>query len=260
MTEANRATEPPVGSPAWRLHETKHTVRLMEELCGYRQPTSPVLGFATDFGQGSYVFTEEMREFLWRINFVHKPTNLFPHIDVMHRWYLLNSLLVLSQQPPPENVKATYHDPGYYIADNKNLLATLLGFALIEELAFRLSQKWNEQGKVQVLIDNPRLRNEAGIQQKYKEGKPISNLLHKLILMEEALPPKMQKFMADMNKKLEGWGAIDGITHQPKDLYTRLYEKRNSLAHGGTCIGWECWLISLLINSIYLSIDENFPA
>ena len=165
MTETNRIQEPAAGSPEWRLREMRDTVRLMEELCGCRKPSSLFHGVAHDFGQGYYVFTEEMPKFIWRINLFHKPTTLFPYNDVMHKWYLLNSLLVLRDQSPPMNVTALYHDPGYYIADNKGLLATVLGFALLEELSFRLSQKWNEQGMVKVVIDNPRLKNEAGDQQ-----------------------------------------------------------------------------------------------
>lgn len=258
MIEANKVEEPTVGSPEWRSRETKHTIRLMEELCGYRKPMSPVFGEVTDFGQGSYVLTEEMPEFIWRINLNHKPTALFPHSDVMRRWYLLNSLLVLRDQPPPTNVKAMYHDPGYYIADNRHLLSTVLGFALIEELSFRLSQKWDEQGVVKVDIDNPRLKSETGRQRKYKAGNPISSFHHKLILMEEALPPNMQAFLFDMNKGLAGWGAIKGIRQQPRDLYTRFFDQRNRLAHGARCDGWDGWLISLLVNCIYLSFDENF--
>lgn len=247
-----------MGSPEWRLREMSHAIRLMEELCGYRKPMSPVLGWATDFGQGSYVFTEEMPQFIWRINLFHKPTTLFPFYDVMHRWYLLNSLLVLGNQPLSENVNATYQDPGHYIAASKHLLATVLGFALLEELSFRLSQKWNEQGRVQVPIDNPRLKNEAGDQRPYKAGTLISSFHHKLILMEEALPADMQAFLVGMNKKLEGWGLIGGVSQQPKDLYTRFHDQRNRLAHGASCDGWEGWLISLLVNCIYLSFDQNF--
>lgn len=257
MTEAN---EPPVGSQEWRQQETSHTIRLIEELCGYRKPTSPVLGYAQDFGQASFVFTEEMPQFIWRINLFHKPTTLFPHIDVMHRWYLLNSLLVLESQPPPMHVNTFYHDPEYYIADNRHLLATMVSFTLIEELAFQLSKKWDEQGIVTVLLDNPRLKGKSGNKRLYNVSEQISSFHHKLILLEESLPPNIQAFMFDMNKKLKGWGAIAGIDHQPKDLYTRLNEKRNSLAHGSTGYGWEGWLISLLVNYIYLSFDENFPA
>jgi|CXWL01.1.fsa_nt_gi hypothetical protein len=258
MTEANRVEETPVGSPGWRENETRHTIRIMEELCGYRTPTSVFLGQAHHFGKGHYVFTKEMPEFIWRINFLHKPTTLFPHCDVMHRWYLLNSLLVLEDQPIPGNVKALYHDPGYYIAENRHLLATMLGFALLEELSFRLTRKWNDHGVVQELINNPRLKNEKGEQRHYKPGARITDFQHKLILMEEALPSNMQLFLADMNKKLEGWGSIDGISQQPRDLYTRLFDQRNKLVHGVSSDGWEGWLITLLVNCIYLSFDQNF--
>ena len=258
MNETNRVEELLVGSPEWRLHETRHTIRLMEELCGYRKPTSPILGEATDFRHGRYVFTEEMPKFIWRINLFHKPTTLFPHNDVMRRWYLLNSLLVLEDRSPPTNVKAMYHDPGYYITEHRHLLATVLGFALLEELSFRVSQKWNEQGEVRVKIDNPRLKDRVGGHRPYEAGKTISNFHHKLILMEEALPPNMRVLLADMNKKLEGWGLVDGVSQRPKDLYTRFHDQRNRLAHGASCYGWEGWLISLLVNCIYLSFDKNF--
>ena len=95
MTETNRIQEPTAGSPEWRLREMRDTVRLMEELCGCRKPSSLFHGVAHDFGRGYYVFTEEMPKFIWRINLFHKPTTLFPYNDVMHKWYLLNSLLVL---------------------------------------------------------------------------------------------------------------------------------------------------------------------
>ena len=258
MIEANGVEETPVGSSEWRENETRHTIRLMEELCGYRKPTSTIPGYAQDFGQGSYVFTEEMLKFIWRINFLHKPTTLFPYCDVMHRWYLLNSLLVLPGLPPPENFKALYHHPEYYIADSRHLLATMLGFALLEELSFRLTQKWDEHGIVHEIIENPRLKNKNGGQRRYKPGDSISNFHHKLILMEEALPSDMQVFLADMNNKLEGWGAINGISHQPRDLYIRLFDQRNKLTHGASSTGWEGWLITLLVNCIYLSYDQNF--
>lgn len=258
MTEANSVEEPPEGSPEWRLRETQHTIRIMGELCGYRKPTSPVFGEVTDFVQGSYVLTKEMPEFIWKINLRHKPTTLFPYSDVMHRWYLLNSLLVFRNQPPPMNVKAKYHDPGNYIADNRHLLATVLGFALIEELSFRLSQKWDAQGVVKDDIDNSRLKDETGRQRKYKAGKPISNFHHKLILMEEALPPNMRALLFNMNKELADWGAIKGVSQQPMDLYTRFFKQRNRLAHGARCYGWDGLLISLLVNCIYLSFDQNF--
>ena len=258
MTEANGIEETPVGSPEWRETETRHTIRIMEELCGYRKPTSNLLGHADHFGQGHYVFTAEMPDFIWRINLLHKPTALFPHCDVMRRWYLLNSLLVLKSQPIPENVKALYHNPEYYIAENRHLLATMLGFALLEELSFRLTQKWDEHGVVQKPINYPRLKNEKGKQRTYEADDRITDLRHKLILMEEALPSNMQLFLADMNKKLEDWGSIDGISQQPRDLYTRLFDQRNKLAHGSSNDGWEGWLITLLVNCIYLSFDQNF--
>lgn len=258
MTKANEVEKTLVESQEWRQNEMRHTLRIMGELCGYREPTSSVLGEAHDFGQGHFVFTQEMPDFIWRINLLHRPTTLFPYCDVMHRWYLLNSLLVLRAQPRPENLKVLYHDPGYFIAENRDLLATMLGFALIEELSFRLTQKWNEHGVVRELINNPRLKNDKGEQRTYKPGARITDFHHKLILMEEALPPNMQLSLADMNKKLEGWGAITGISQPPRDLYTRLFDQRNKLAHGASSNGWEAWLVSLLVNCIYLSFDQNF--
>lgn len=220
---------------------------------------SPDHGLAYHSGQG-YVFTEGMPQFIWRINELHKPTTLFPLNDVMHRWYLMNCLLVLENQPPPTNGKPQYLDPGYYITESRHLLATVLGFALLEELSFRLTKKWDEQGVVKVLIDNPRLMDRHGNKRPYKVNSTISSFHHKLILLEESLPPSAQMRLSNLNKKLEGWGAIAGIDHQPKDLYTRLHGQRNRLAHGADCNGWEGWLISLLVNYIYLSFDENFPA
>lgn len=258
MTEANGAEEASMGSPLWRQNETRRAIRIIEELCGYQKPTSVFLGSSDHFGQGNFVITQEMPEHIWRINLFYKPTTLFPHYDVMHRWYLLNSFLVLPGALPPENVKAFYHDPGYYITEHRHLLATMLGFALLEQLSFRLTKKWDEHGIVHEIINNPRLKNEKGEPRPYKPGKRITELHHKLILMEEALPSDMQKVLADMNKKLEGWGAIEGISHQPRDLYTRLFDQRNKLFHGASSEGWEGWLITLLVKCIYLSYDQNF--
>ena len=257
MTKAG-AEEAHVGSPQWRQNETRRTIRIMEELCGYRKTTSVILGTSYHFGQGRFVVTQEMSEYIWRINFLHKPTALFPYCDVMLRWYLLNSLLVLPGLLPPEGVNAHYHDPGYYITENRHLLATMLGFALLEELSFRLTKKWDEQGKVHEIINNPRLKNIKGELRPYKPGDRISNFHHKLILMEEALPSDIQVFLVDMNKKLEGWASIEGIGHQPRDLYTRLCDQRNKFSHGASSEGWEGWLITLLVNCIYLSYDQNF--
>lgn len=258
MTTTNYSEGALVGSPEWRQNETRHTFRIMGELCGYRKPTSPVLGEAHDFGQGHFVFTREMPDFIWRTNLLHRPTALFPYIGVMHRWYLLNSLLVLNEPPRPDNLKAQYHDPEYFIADNRELLATMLGFALIEELSFRVTQKWNDHGIVPELIDNPRLKNEKGKQRTYEPGTRITDFHHKLILLEEALPSGLQLSLVEMNKKLENWGSIAGVKQPPRDLYTRLTDQRNRLAHGTRSGGWDGWLVSLLVNCIYLSFDQNF--
>lgn len=251
--------EPPLYSTAWREQEAKHTVRLMGELCGYRKPSSKVFGEAHSFGKGHFVLTEELPAFLWRTNLHFKPTTLFPFCDVMHRWYLLNSLLVLKEAQVPDGLKVLYHNPGYFVTDNRHLLATILGFALLEELSFRLAKKWDSEGLVTIEIDNPRILDSSGKPRKYKVGSRLSDFRHKLILMEEALTDEdLRTFLVDLNKKLEGWLSIQGVKQEPRDLYTRLYDQRNRLAHGASNSGWEGWLISLLVKCIYLSYDENF--
>jgi hypothetical protein len=137
------------------------------------------------------------------------------------------------------------------LIDNEHFssFAALAGFPLLENIARKISKKWDGHGRITENLSQELYK----LSKIYKTGNRISSFKDKMQIMLHHLPKETQKQWAQFDN-LTRRPDIAGIPHDPiPSVFERLHERRNSWAHGQEFNGEEGILISLVIRFIYLN-------
>jgi hypothetical protein len=196
-------------------------------------------------------------DYLNALNLVLQPELPVFDADAINRWKLINELLLTGF------VTATTAP----VSGSDNLsrqfpaLAALAAFPTLEEVARRISNRWDEEGLVLTDI----LESEGIIEWKpdgepakpksYKKDHRIVVLSHKLQLMDLSLAPELRRTIASLDAVLRR-PMIDGINSPMSPLYSRLQFFRDQWVHGRRFEGWEALLISFYLALIYFGSQK----
>jgi len=167
--------------------------------------------------------------------------------DSINRWKLVNELLT---------VGLVWVQPGTLsLSTQFPALAALAAFPTLEEIARRLSNRWDEEGKLLnevSLADGVSTRKSDGTDEPktYKAGQRIVFLAHKLQLLDLSLDPRLRKTTASIDAIFRR-PMVDGIDVPMSSMYERLQFFRDQWVHGRRFDGWEALLISLYLALLY---------
>ncbi len=228
-------------------------VENMLSFIGVKRPfPSRVMLWESNFGGDKLSITidESLINYLWNIN--SRTTEYSPIFDIetLKKW---NALTIFAcgkyvnitdlNGNSDKIVPPTIMDNVYLSS-----FAALAGFPLLENIARKISKKWNSDG---IITDN--LNKEIyNLRKSYKAGDTISSFKDKMIIMLHLLPKETQEQWYDFDN-LTRRPVILGIKHDPiPSLFERLHKRRNSWAHGQEFEGEEGILITLIIRFLYL--------
>lgn len=225
---------------------TMETLKLLFGLEPHRQ--QPFMKFI-QFGFHGYtirVFQSHI-DYLDSLNLALVPDLPAFDRDAINRWKLVNELLLTGFTTPPSGASQ--------LSDQFPALATLAAFPTLEEVARRLCNRWDEEGKL--LADVPvsdgvvTWKPDGTKKPKpYKAGQRIVALSDKLQLMDLSLDPRLRKTVASLDAVLQR-PTIVGVEQPMSPLYARLQFFRDNWVHGRRFEGWEALLISLFMALIY---------
>ena len=172
--------------------------------------------------------------------------------DAIDRWKLVNELLVAGFAPRIPGTKQ--------MSDQFPALAALAAFPTLEEIARRLANCWDADGRLCRDIterDGVTLWNNDGTEtiKTYKEKQRIVILSNKLQLAHQTLEPRLRKTIESLDTVLRR-SMIEGLDAPMSPLYVRLQHYRDSWVHGRRFDGWEALLLSLYISLLYFGIKR----
>ncbi len=234
------------------------TERAIKLLLGLAPHAGQPLMMYSQFGFHGYtvcVFPEHV-DYLRDINAVLLPDLPAFDADAISRWKLMNELLLANgfamTQPGTENLTSQFP-----------ALAALASFPTLEEIARRISNRWDEDGKLTQSVpksDGVFTWKADGTEEpkEYKAGHRIVAMSHKLQLMTLALDPRLQKTIAGLDGALRR-PMIDGMDQPMSPLYERLQFFRDQWVHGRRFDGWEALLISLFLALVYFGAQHLRP-
>jgi hypothetical protein len=225
-------------------HPANRALRLIAELTGLVQPRTPVRGSMIS-APAAYFVSDEHYEFVaWLIRSLEEFGD-YP----IEKWNTLNHLLLLGGEVRFPRSRRLDHDPAWVLTNKAPFLASIVGFGLIEYVAMLRTGIWDNLGKVLVEVRNPRVVDNGKLCI-YKPGRRITNLRHKLVLLDESLGVTRDAFIALRDKLTKDWGRPQPTDHD-RDVYDRLTDTRNRLMHGSSNEGWEGWLLTLISFVVY---------
>jgi hypothetical protein len=194
-------------------------------------------------------------DYLNAINSVIVPDPPAFDANAIDRWKLMNELLLAGfTTVPPGTNRITSQLPA---------LAALAAFPTLEEIARRVSNRWDEEGKLlrSVPLSDGVVtwKPDGTVEPKeYKAGHRIVLLSHKLQLMDLSLDPRLRRTISSLDAVLRR-SMVEGIGQPMSPLYERLQFFRDQWVHGRRYEGWEALLISVLLALLYfgtLSLRE----
>src|SRR5260370_21058932 len=142
---------------------------------------------------------------------------------MIQRWRTLNSLLITYYRPDvPVREDLQGELPG---------LAALLSFPLLEEIARRVSNSWDENGLLNVAVPKEfglsRIDSKGNRQAKtFKKRDRIVHLSDKLLVMKATLSEDFQQGIESLDQRLSV-SNIEGVSMPHVTLFERLEDFRN---------------------------------
>jgi hypothetical protein len=233
-------------SPDDGFANTMHALRL---LFGIEQQSINPLMTMSQFGFHGYSISvyEDHVDYLQSLSFTLVPDLPVFDADAIDRWKLINELLISGFVRSPPGQKK--------LSDQFPALAALAAFPTLEEVARRLSGRWDEDGKLLREVSRSdgvykRYPDGATEPKPFKKGQRIVELAHKLQLLDLSLDPRLRKTIASLDSVLQRPMAT-GMDQSMSPLYERLQYFRDHWVHGRRFDGWEAILISLFLALIY---------
>ncbi len=237
-------------NPDW-YNRTTTTLNLMLNTT----PAAPgVLQWFQQFGTHGYSFciAEVHIEYLRDVNSAIAPESAVFNFEMIQRWRTLNSLLITYYRPDvpvPKDLQGEL--PG---------LAALLSFPLLEEIARRVSNSWDENGLLNVAVPVElglsRIDSKGNRQAKtFKKGDKIVDLSHKLLVMKATLSEDFQQGIESLDRRLRV-SNIEGVSMPHVTLFERLEYFRNMWLHGRRFIGIEAWLVTFFLAMLHFRLPR----
>ncbi|WP_085341069.1 hypothetical protein [Aquidulcibacter paucihalophilus] len=193
----------------------------------------------------SYRLDETHLQNFARIMTAELKTNEIYSEEVIYRWRLVNALLV--QRWIFGGSLGPHID-----SENGEALSTLAAFPLLEFIAQKWTNAWNDSGKA--LIEIPA---EAGLLD--KDGKPKSIKRKQSV---SSFSDKMQILTLNLDEDHKyALGRFDHFLRRPDigggqpapPLFQRLGHRRNAWAHGQSFNDGEPYILSLLLGFFYVA-------
>lgn len=206
-------------------------------------------------------------QYFIKLNEIIESNNLWLTPELLKRWKIVNQLII-------EHIKFSFKeiDSGFpnssslrglpILLNNSLIIASLVAYPLLEETARKISNAWDDDGKMLVKTYNDTDSNippKAIVTQgkSYNLGEPIVSLFHKLQIMKQFLPLELQSHIEDLDARLRK-SPIQG---QQCDVFPPLFRglknNRDKLLHGREFDGYEAVYISLLLAMIYFKPNEQ---
>lgn len=226
------------------------TIHALELLFGIA-PADPeqFFMFHSQFGFHGYTISVSQNhiDYLNALNLALVPDPPAFDANAIDRWKLINELLLVGFNKAHPNASQ--------LSKQFPALAALAAFPTLEEVARRISKRWNEEGEL--LHDVPESDgvvtwkpDGTEIPKEYKAGHRIVFLSHKLQLMNISLDPRLKKTLDSLDSILRRPMA-DGMEQPMSPLYERLQFFRDQWVHGRRFNGWEALFISLYLALVY---------
>lgn len=230
---------------------TMETLKLLFGLEPHREQPFMMFG---QFGFHGYTITvfRSHIDYLDSLNLALVPDLPAFDRDAINRWKLVNELLLTGFRNPPSGASQ--------LSDQFPALAALAAFPTLEEVARRLCNRWDEEGKLLADVpvsDGVVTWKPDGTEEpkSYKAGHRIVVLSHKLQLMDLSLDPRLRKTIASLDAVLRR-PMIEGVKQPMSPLYERLQFFRDNWVHGRRFEGWEALLISLFMALVYFGTQR----
>lgn len=186
--------------------------------------------------------------------------------ELLKRWKIVNQLIIEQINYTFKEIENgfphTSENRGQFVFLNNTLIvSSLVAYPLLEEIARRISNAWDENG---IMLINTYISSEVTkpqnciiTEKKYTANKSmIVNLYDKLEIMRQSLPSNMQSDFEDLDKRFRK-SPFEG---DPKDVYFPLFKSlkinRDKLLHGRKFEGYESVYISLLISMLYFKLTS----
>ncbi|MCA3694190.1 hypothetical protein [Aquidulcibacter sp.] len=172
-------------------------------------------------------------------------TNEIYSEDVIYRWRLVNALLVQR--------RIFGGSLGPHIAiENGEALSTLAAFPLLEFIAQKWTNAWDDNGKA--IIDIPEEAGLLGRDGKAKTIKPpmaVSSFYDKMQILALNLDEDHKFALGRFDHLLRRPDIGNGQPAPP--LFQRLGHRRNAWAHGQSFNDGEPYILSLLLGFFYIA-------
>jgi hypothetical protein len=237
------------------LHWYQRTVEALTLLLN--GPPSPAtisspLQFHTQFGCHGYMLfiTEGHTNYLRELNSSVGPVpDVFDDV-ILQRWTTVNELLLAHGGVHAPNV----------LHSQFGGLALLAVFPLLEEIARRISQAWDEDGELS--IDVPKEMGLYRINSKgertrkaFSKGDRIVDLSHKLLLMKSVLRQDFQLSIESLDRRMSR-PIVEGSQPEHVTFFERMEYFRNRWAHGRKFVGSDTlpWLVTHFIALLYFRL------
>jgi hypothetical protein len=193
--------------------------------------------------------------------------NIWLDHELLTRWKIVNQLIINHISYSFNEISSGF--PNIQNRDGQNLLqekfliiASFISYPLLEEIARRISNAWNEDGNITINTwkkDNPNKPFGAieTIGKEYKIGSPISNLTHKLQIIKQFLNSETIPLINDLDNRKRR-SPLQG---DPNDVFNPLFDNltknRNKLLHGRDFDGYDAMYISLIISLLYSKLSQE---
>jgi hypothetical protein len=216
--------------------------------CGARRPVpSKCLVWSTHFGgaRPSYTLDEKHVQNLYSIAKSQVPTNEIFDSSAVSRWKTMNGLAVQGH--------VTHGSLGPDVPLEQAMpLATLLAFPLLELVAQRISNAWDNDGVL--LLDVPAeagLLSKSGAPKTPAKGSSLFGFADRMQLLRWKLPSDCREVLDAFDSRIARPDVnVPGASPAPP-LFYRLASRRNAWAHGHAYEHGEAYLLCLLTAFFY---------
>lgn len=219
----------------------------MEVFVGFKRPTpARTTRWESNFGgdRVSYLIDQKHIQNIFNVIQFNIAENDVFNQYIIERWKVVNALLVQS--------KIEGGSLGPHIDDRHGeALSTLAAFPLLEFIAQRWTNLWDEHGIL--TNDIPKtfgLVDRKANSRTLKSGERISSFYEKMQILRLHLPSEAQKLFDGFDKALRRPDLPGGPDAPP--LFLRLSNRRNAWAHGQSFNDGEPFILSLLISFFYV--------
>ena len=200
----------------------------------------------------SYFLDRRHVENIYSISKANIPTTFCFSETIISRWKMMNSLLVQRHVAngslgPDVDVNAG------------SMLATLIGFPLLEQVAQLWTGAWDDDGRLRVDIDESvGLVDQSGKPRTSKTGRRLAMFGDRMLVLRSRLSADFRAGL-DMFDKALASPEFPGATEN-RPLFQRMSSRRNAWMHGGAFEEGESYLPSLLMSFFYVASVNHSEA